>query len=108
MGDISNICSKVSLFILLLMLLDSCFCCDSWTYCEDFVFDIVWNAIKKTVASFTRCTCRPNIVKPGAVGCKYVFCCKFPRVCFCQKSAKLDNIWAGEFVAEFSNVRNCA
>jgi len=30
-------------------------------------------------------------IKPGVVGCKYRFRCKFPQVCFCQKFAKLVN-----------------
>jgi len=38
-------------------------------------------------------TNRWSNIKSDVVGCQYMFCCKFPRVCCCQKLAKSDNVW---------------
>jgi len=45
----------------------------------------------KIVASFYKVQCEH--IQWGVMDTKYVFCFKFPEVCFCQKLAKLNDIW---------------
>ena len=57
--------------------------------CGDFMIDAVLYAVK-IVASFYKVQCKH--IQRGVVGSKYVFCFKFPWVCFCQELAKLNDI----------------
>jgi len=47
------------------------------------MFDVVVYSVK-IVSSFYKVV--------ALVGTKYVFCFKFPKVCFCQELAKLNDI----------------
>ena len=58
----------------------------------DFILDAVLTVLYavKIVAGFYEV--QDEHIKRGVVGCVYVICFKFTRVCFCQELAKLDDI----------------